>query len=97
MFPDQSPISLKPESHKNIHTYILSDQPLTHSVIELHNEVVGRLVGAKLQVHHSVNAQLGHSYKPPGTKVLPALGRGGNEREREREREGERESWVSDR
>lgn len=46
---------------------------LSHPVIELHNQVVGGLIAAELQVHDAVDAQLAHAHQPPRLQVLPAL------------------------
>ena len=47
-------------------------------VIELNDEVVGRLIRAKLQVDHSVHPQLGHRHEASGTQVLTQLKKDGN-------------------
>ena len=45
-------------------------------VVEFDNEVVGGLVGAKLQVDHSVHPQLSYGHHTSRAKMLTKLGRG---------------------
>ncbi len=45
----------------------------THPVVQLHNDMVGGMVGPKLHVHHTVHSQLGQGCESAGTQMFTQL------------------------